>query len=374
MTKDTLPFDNDATKKLLGYDYQKLIALEYCLNAKSNQYIWIECFGDVATENESSEVKHHNEKHNLTSNSEDAWKTLKNFAVESDKIIDNDRLILFTTSSIKDDSIFFDWDKKNANSKYLALKKHMPAEGIKKFKEKFFELSKADSLKILGKFIIKSEQPKILDKWNELKEHPFFTIIPDNLKDSAIQTCYGYLTKKAIDNKNKWEININDFKEDLRFSLSKYTQKEIPFPISDKQELGGKLTERNFVFINKLKCLDIKEKDLANAVEDYLKANLSSHKLLQITPVIKDNLEFYDAEVKRSIEEEKNLKSYSINKEDLNTEKARLESIKIYYSSISKPHISIVGVSNTEKYYRNGRIHNITEETEFEWKFKEIDL
>ncbi len=36
---------NNATKKLLGFDYQKLLALESCLNAKENETIWIECFG-----------------------------------------------------------------------------------------------------------------------------------------------------------------------------------------------------------------------------------------------------------------------------------------------------------------------------------------
>lgn len=36
---------NDSTKNQLGFEYQKLVALEYCLNAKNGEYVYIECFG-----------------------------------------------------------------------------------------------------------------------------------------------------------------------------------------------------------------------------------------------------------------------------------------------------------------------------------------
>lgn len=74
--------NNDSTKKQLGFEYQKLIALEYCLNAKNGEYVYIECFGDVQYGSESVEVKHHEGESNLTSNSVDVWKTLKNLVVE----------------------------------------------------------------------------------------------------------------------------------------------------------------------------------------------------------------------------------------------------------------------------------------------------
>ena len=71
-------FANDNAQKSLGFDYQKLITLEYCLNAKKNEHIWIECKGDVADKETSIEVKHHNKAHSLISNSIDVWTTLKN--------------------------------------------------------------------------------------------------------------------------------------------------------------------------------------------------------------------------------------------------------------------------------------------------------
>jgi hypothetical protein len=47
------------------------------------------------------------------------------------------------------------------------------------------------------------------------------------------------------------------------------------------------------------------------------------------------------------------------------------ESRNLYFSCIGKPHNQIVGVSDTQKYYRDGRIHHITEETPFSWSLIE---
>jgi len=103
-------FKNDNTLKELGNLYKVLIALEKCLNAKPNQHIWIECKGDVATEDTSIEVKHHADTHNLTSNSEDAWKTIKNYVENFDIAKTFTHLILHTTSSVPDESIFHNWN------------------------------------------------------------------------------------------------------------------------------------------------------------------------------------------------------------------------------------------------------------------------
>ncbi len=56
------PFSNNATPKYLGYVYQVLIAIEQCFQAKKNETIWIECYGDVYDGSTSTEVKYHFEK------------------------------------------------------------------------------------------------------------------------------------------------------------------------------------------------------------------------------------------------------------------------------------------------------------------------
>lgn len=367
-------FSNDATTKILGIPYQKLIALECCFNAKKNDFIWIECKGDVADDKSSIEVKHHLDTSNITSNSVDVWTTIKNYVVEFDIVEQFTSLILQTTAIAQNDSIFYGWNKLSAKEKKEKLFGNVPSTTIKEYHKKIIEFNENNLLKILEKFKIIEGQPNILEKWKELMEHPTLTIIPDNYKDSALQKLLGYITKKAIDNPYEWKININDFKKDIQIYLSLYTTGNTPFPIIDKNEVEPNREERKFVFIDKMKVINIKEKDQTNAIADYLRANISQIKLLEMTPTLSDSLEIYDANVKRSIEDEKSSKSIEITIERLNTEEIHNISKQLYFACINGKHDSIIGVDNTQKYYRDGRIHNTLERTNFEWKFNKGDL
>ena len=97
-------FSNNATPKYLGYFYQVLIAIEQCFHASSNETIWLECCGDVYDGQTSTEVKHHFGDGNLTDNSDDFWKTLKNYVVED--VTPFNSLVLHTTAKIPKTSIF----------------------------------------------------------------------------------------------------------------------------------------------------------------------------------------------------------------------------------------------------------------------------
>ena len=56
------------------------------------------------------------------------------------------------------------------------------------------------------------------------------------------------------------------------------------------------------------------------------------------------------------------------------TDKAIQQSRELYFNCIKKPHDQIMGVNDTQKYYRDGRIHHIAEESDFEWKFRGADF
>lgn len=372
MGKET--FSNDATTKLLGYDYQKLIALECCLNAKKNDTIWIECKGDVATENTSTEVKHHIDGGYIIDNSEDVWKTIKNYTVNFNVIEQYSNLVLYTTAVSRDNSIFYNWNNLTRTEKYAKLRSHTPSPTLKPFYEAVFNFDKDKLENILEKFKILEGQKNISEKWDELKEHSKFTIIPENFRDTALEQLYGYITKMAIDDANEWKVTINDFNRDIQDKLSRYTKENTPFPIIDINEINTDNEQRKFVFTEKMRCVQIKEKDQTNAIHDYLRANLSQIKLLYTTPTLIDNLETYDAAVHRSIEDEKSKNSVGLTKENLNTEDVDNISKSTYYNCITKAHDSIIGVDNTQKYYRDGRIHHALETTDFEWKYNESDL
>lgn len=349
---DTL--DNDSTKKQLGFEYQKLVALEYCLNAKKGEHVYIECFGDVQYGAESVEVKHHEGNSNLSSNSVDVWKTLKNLVVEYDKLKSNDRFILHTTQNVKSDCIFYDWNQLKRNEKYNKLKNHSISASSKPFKDIIFDtrlISKSDLLVILDKFLINSCEPKINEKLAQLKEHPTFKIIPENLRSSAIGVLHQWLIEKAIENSNKWEINITDFNSDLQFSLSKFTKDYVPFPTIKETERNDANLTKGYAFIKKLNDISLKESDLHQAFQDYVRSEEAYEKILKINPTLKDNVIAYETEIKSTIQTEKSAGSYNLTEELFEKDLHIKESQRVYFKCILNPHNEISGFKGTEKFF-----------------------
>lgn len=367
-------FDNDATLKLLGYDYQKLIALERCLDAKPNEHIWIECKGDVADEHTSTEVKHHSSQNNLSNNSLDAWKTIKNY-VENFHIAQTfSHLILHTTSSVPETSIFYGWNNLTTAKKKKKLFDHSPSESIKEHYDKIKACSPKNLQIILERFSILSDQPKVAEKWGELKAHSSLIVVPDNFRDAAIEQLYGYITKAAIDNSKMWQININDFRRDMQHTLSMFTTGKIPFQFVTKSDIETEFSGLEFKFIRKMKDVQLKNKDQESAVSDYLRAQESQIKMLSSSPTLNEPFNHYDGNVHKVLNEEKSKNSYNLKIEEIGSDKAHKESRDMFFNCLSKHHDQIIGVNDTQKYYRDGRIHHIAEESDFEWQYREADL
>ncbi|MGG5504258.1 hypothetical protein ACPDHQ_12620 [Myroides odoratimimus] len=369
--------DNDATKNQLGFEYQKLIALEYCLNAKKGEYVYIECFGDVQYGTEAIEIKHHEGKSNLTSNSVDAWKTLKNLVVEYDKLKTNDKFILHTTQNIQSDSIFYNWNQLDKAKKYKKLKDHSISATSKPFKDIIFDtknISKADLLGILDKFVINSGEPKVYEKLAQLKEHSTFKIIPENLRESAIWVLHGWILGKAIEDSNKWEVNITDFNSDLRFSLSKFTKDYIPFPSIQETERDDANLTKGYKFIEKLNAISLRKNDLHQAFQDYVRSEEAYAEILKINPTLKDNIIIYEDEINTGLQTEKSAVLYHLSIDSFKDDTHIRKSQEVYFKCITNPHNEILSFNGTQKFFRNGRIQNINETTDFEWIYKETDI
>lgn len=369
--------NNDSTKKQLGFEYQKLIALEHCLDAKNGEHVYIECFGDVQHGNESIEVKHHEGESNLTSNSVDVWKTLKNLVTEYDKLKSNDKFILQTTQNILTDSIFHNWNQLSKTAKHKILKDHSISPTSQKYKDVVFNtsiISKLDLLELLQKFVIHSNEPKINEKLEQLKEHSVFKIIPDNLRSSAIGVLHQWIVERAINDSDKWEINISDFNTDLQFSLSKFTKDYIPFPnVSTPAKDEVNLT-KGYKFIEKLNAISLKKNDLHQAFQDYVRSEEAYDEILRINPTLKDNIINYEEEINSGLQTEKSAASYTLSKASFSDNSHISKSRDVYFRCILKQHNQIAGIRDTEKFFRDGRIHNINENTDFEWLYKETDL
>lgn len=372
MSDTTDTFSNDATSKLLGYDYQKLVALEMCLNAKKNEHIWIECKGDVATEDTSVEVKHHGSAHNLTSNSEDVWKTVKNYVIEKSVVKGFSHLVLHTTSTTSSNSIFHGWNDLTAAKKRAALLKHTPSKTIEKYHATIKACPASDLKDILGKFRIQTGQSTIEQKWEQIKQHPALIQTPDNFRDEAIKWLYGYITKAAIDNQEKWQIPINDFHRDIQNYLSRFSTGKTPFPSTPAHDVDT--TNQSFVFVERLNEINLKPAAIENAVADYLRAQVSQLALLRMTPTLEAELRDYDDSVFRDMVNEKLLHANSVEKDEIDTEEGHKKSRDLYLGCRRLPYGQIAGIDGLQKYYRDGRIEHHVETKPFEWKFGKEDV
>jgi len=369
--------DNDSTKKQLGFEYQKLVALEYCLNAKNGEYVYIECFGDIQYGTKSIEVKHHEGESNLTSNSVDVWKTLKNLVVEYDKLKSNDRFILHTTQNVPSDSIFYNWNQLSKAEKYRKLNVHSISATSKPFKDEIFDtknISKQDLLVILDKFVINSGEPKLDEKLNQLKEHSTFKLITDNLRSAAIGVLHQWIIEKAINDSNKWEVNITDFNSDLQFSLSKFSKDYIPFPSDTEPERDDTNLSKGYKFIEKLNAISMKKNDLHQAFQDYVRSEEVYKEILKINPTLKDNITIYEEEINSVLQTEKSAVSYDLSSDSFKDNTHIKKSQEVYFKCIANPHYEISGFNGTQRFFRNGRIQNINETSDFEWLYKETDI
>jgi len=372
MTANTDTFSNDATSKLLGYDYQKLVALEMCLNAKKNEHIWIECKGDVATEDTSVEVKHHGSAHNLTSNSEDVWKTMKNYVVEKNVVEGFSHLTLHTTSTTTTGSIFHGWNDLTAAKKHSTLLAHTPSKTIEEYHATIKACRAADLKNILEKFQIHTGQSTIAEKWEQIKEHPVLVQTPEDFRDAAVKLLYGDITKAAIDDQKKWQISINDFQKDIQTNLARFAFGKTPFPSTPAH--GVDTSNQSFVFVERLAEIKLKPAAIENAVADYLRAQVSQIELLKMTPTLDDALQEYDDSVFKDMSNEKLLHANSVAKSEIDTEEGHKKSRDLYLGCRKLSYGQIAGVDGLQKYYRDGRIEHHVETKPFEWKFREEDI
>jgi len=365
-------FSNQATPKYLGYVYQVLIAIEQCFQATKNEIIWIECRGDVYDGNTSTEVKHHFEKTNLTSNSPDFWKTLKNLVTED--ISEFNSLILHTTQNIPDDSIFYGWNELSKAQKYKKLKDHSPAQTIQDdYNKTITNFPRSKLLPILDKLCIKSSQLNIIDKWEELKNASIFTLIDENYLDDAFHWVYGYVNKQAINNRYSWHIKKNDFDSACKWALSQWVIGNIPFEFIDKTAVNS--SNRGYLFVEELQKIKLRDKTIELSVTDFLRAQKNRINLLKAQPVIMPEiLDAYDKMILESQILLKDAYSYKINESEIDTEKSFELARDLYHASTNKMTLNIPKVNNTQKYYQDGRMHHNVNERLFIWRFCRDDF
>jgi hypothetical protein len=370
-------FSNNATSKLLGYDYQKLIALECCLNSKPGDIVYLECYGDFATDDTSVEVKKRAENYVMTDQSPDFWKTLKNFVVERNIIVQFSKLILHTTASVEN-TIFFEWNSKTAEERFSLIKQFQqnPNKSIKKFTDIIFDFNETytenDLLEILQKLQINASQPSIREKCDEIKQCQTFMTIDERLREGLLERLYGYISMKAIDDCNMWRIFYDIFIKEIQQEIRLYQQNEIPFPEKpiDVEYTGNE----KYRFIDELNAIGL-ETEIGDAVIQYFMAEKNSFKLIETGgPAIQKSIDLFESELMDKMKIQKQRDAIDLMQIDIFTEKAKKTSKKLFLNCKLFEKMKIRGVQPIEMYFQHGKIHKIVDEQGFCWTFLKEDL
>lgn len=361
---------NNATSNILGFDYQKFIALERCLSGKENDVIWIECFGDVAHNGTSTEVKHHFSKTWLNDTHKDFWKTLYNLMTEDSVYANFTRFELLTTSDIKEESIFYKWNELSANVKVERLKKVIPTKTIKKYHDKLISLCEKEILPLIDKLNIISSQPNVSEKLEHLKSHEALWLIRDEYKETFIEKMLGFITLKAIKNTNMWHIECNEFKREMIGFSMPYVQKDYPFPIINKKDINQEKSD-GYCFVRELRNISLGDKIISDAIMDYLRSEKSLLSILKLHSSFVEHLEEFEDDLLQDLEIIKLKHSCNLTSTSLKVDFIKYS--KMMYSDCQLLQLKqIRNMHSIEKYYQRGRIHSHVEQKKFSWLF-EVD-
>lgn len=366
----------DATTKILGFEYQKLVALFKCLEAKEHTFIYLECFGDVSDGLISTEVKHSIKRNKLLNETHpDFWKTLGNFVDEKDVFLSYSKLVLHTTANIKSGSIFCNWKELTSKEKRDKLLAITPPNGIKTHYNKVKKCNPKDLQSLLDKLVIEDNHEEALDYYinNILGHISIVKPVAEVNRETLIHTLLGYITAELIKSTEydyKWKIDIDTFIKVYKSELKKYLMEDYLFPIVKVSEVDEDVSV-DFKFVKELKDIG-HNKMIGFAISDYLRAQKSRLIMVKEHRNLSNELDNFDDEI---IEDMFELKAKHIDKFDKSIFKnVKHQSRLLYEACLDKMEDRkvIEGVKGVKYYYPKGRIHfNVEESNSFNWKVKQ---
>lgn len=373
---------NDATLKQAGTIYQYLIALRDCYELEEGEILQIEINGDVSIINNKQgkfqkEVKHHFGNKNLSDRDEEFWKTLANWYTEYERVKSFSKFILSTTASVSDNSPFFEWnglDKQEKLKRITAIgTEHKEREDTfrKQYNRIFDNLYDEEKLlNILDKFDIETARTSIDGISQEFEK--YIGHIANEKRDGYIGALLGEILIKVKNPPHKWEVTKQEFNSILQRVTPSYMEGDVvPLPNSYAmahvpEEEISELEQKKFVkAIREIKH----EQMITDAISDYWKTDITIAKYFQNNFMYLNSLEQYKSDLEARMHYAKS--NSEIYAEDVN-ENEQIKISKRLYNDIMLWKADDFGsIIRNQDFFQHGVIHNIVDETEFNWKVGE---
>lgn len=360
--------NTNATDKIVGFEYQKLIALAACFDGKEGSTVFLECLGDVSDGvSSSTEVKHHSGTVSLINRSIDFWKTLRNLVENATTYETYDELILHTTAAIQDGSVFDGWEKLPPKSRVSKVRSISSNETILKYHTAVSDASDQVLESILGKLIIKANQPDAEAQHKLLLDHPILKAIEPKKKSAVVDRLIGKISLLAVYRTDNWHITQDEFLAIFRSECANYIIDDLLFPIISKSKVDTSLVNKPYHFCNELKNIGYEEV-IDSSILNYLRARLSQIEMLTERPNLSDALEEYEEGLLDEMELKKAQQMNSI-KTNNDMANAHQYSRALFNDCMHTPLTNILGVRNVKMYFPRGVMHQIVDSSSFTWLF-----
>lgn len=363
---DTSLSKDDASKKILGFKYQEMVALVKCLEAHDDTSIFLECYGDISDNKISIEVKHSIDPNKKLINTHiDFWKTIHNCLENYETYRFYSKFILHTTADIKEDSIFDGWNEKESKTKIVDVLSIKATNTISDYVAYINNFDKTILENVLDKFVINAKEKSAKDYYIDiLCNHPsVINALKKEFRKPFINSLLGYISNKLIEADDfKWEINISSFREQFQSYLNHYKIEDLIFPSSNKNTSDS--NENNFRFIQELKDIEYDTK-IGSAFKNYIRASDSQLMMIKKRKSLSDALDNFDDDIKELVEENVNIHTDKLRSEqdcDLNEKSRRFIDCTEEKVSAKK---EIFGVQAVRDYYPKGRLYHCIEDNEF---------
>lgn len=242
-------------------------------------------------------------------------------------------------------------------------------EGFRKQYNRIFNDSYNEEqlLDILDKFFIENTRTSLPGISQEFQK--YIGHIPNENQDGYIGALLGEILIKVKNPPHKWEVTRQEFQEILRRVTPSYMEEGVvPLPGSYAmaqvpEEEVSELRQKKFV-----KAIqDIKhERMITEAISDYWKTDITILKYFQNNFMYLNSLEQYKSNLESRMTYAKS--NSEIEAEDVD-ENEQIKISKHLYNDIMLWNAEDFGsIIRNQDFFQHGVIHNIVDETAFNWK------
>jgi hypothetical protein len=315
-------------------------------------------------------VKHHQSEHNLSTRHGDFWNSLKNWVQYHQNMDKFKKLLLVSTSTTDDNSIFHGWNSLSEAQRFKLLKN----EGLKQkkreasFRDLYDEIFSAEDTvirKILAKLELQLGEDDVTKRKVKIKHHPAFSLIEDQHADSFIHELLGAILMKPVDNKEKWEITYEEYKSHATYVRDKHSKQSRPLPST----FSNTEPQNVNIYINKVfvkEILDIEcEDEVEEAIVNYWRMNQTCINHFNDDPMYLNDVFDYKSDLnKRLVRMRKSLKRQCYEDNHCKVSQKLFEDVMLLEA------MPFGSISPNRDFFQQGMVHSIVDEGNLVWNLK----